>query len=69
MTWTLNTLQYESELVVAHNGSVAIGLFKAGAPADSDFTDAPPDGTLVLDTSNHRLYIRDGGAWKYASLT
>lgn len=41
---------------------------KAGAPSDSDVTN-PQDGMLLLDTTNHRLYVRDGGAWKYASLT
>lgn len=44
-------------------------LIKAGAPSDSDFLTTPPDGTLALDSTNHRLYIRDGAAWKYATLT
>lgn len=41
---------------------------KAGAPVDGDFS-SPQDGLQALDTSNHRLYIRDGGVWKYAALT
>lgn len=44
-------------------------LTKAGAPSDADFLYAPRNGTLALDSSNHRLYVRDGGAWKYAGLT
>lgn len=48
-------------------------LVKAGAPADSDFTalglPTPPNGTLALDSTNSRLYVRVGGTWKYAALT
>ena len=46
-------------------------LLKAGAPGDADFPGggAPLNGTLALDTTNHRLYVRDGGSWKYAALT
>lgn len=42
---------------------------KAGIPVDGDFPYVPIDGTQVLDTTNHRLYVRDGGVWKYAALT
>ena len=41
---------------------------KAGIPTDADTT-VDADGVVILDTTNHRLYIRDGGAWKYAALT
>lgn len=41
---------------------------KAGAPSDAD-TALDQDGTMILDTSNHRLYVRSGGSWKYAALT
>lgn len=45
-------------------------LIKAGAPADTDFPGgAPLNGRLALDSTNHRLYVRDGAAWKYAGLT
>jgi hypothetical protein len=27
------------------------------------------DGAQMLDTTNHRIYYRSGGAWKYAALT
>jgi hypothetical protein len=42
---------------------------KAGVPSDADFTVAPPNGTMMLDTTNHRLYVRSGGTWRYATLT
>lgn len=42
---------------------------KAGIPLDSDFLSTPSDGTTILDTTNHRIYIRSGGVWKYSSLT
>jgi hypothetical protein len=44
-------------------------VLKAGAPADGDFSRTPPNGTLALDTTNNRLYVRDGGTWRYAALT
>jgi hypothetical protein len=42
---------------------------KAGTISDADWDFTPPNGTMGLDTTNHRLYIRDGGTWKYATLT
>ncbi len=36
----------------------------AGAPSEAD-----PDGAVAVDTTNHRLYVRSGGAWMYAALT
>jgi hypothetical protein len=42
---------------------------KAGTPTDSDTLSTAADGMMILDTANHRLYIRDGGVWKYATLT
>lgn len=41
---------------------------KAGIPTDAD-TNIDADGTIIVDTTNHRLYVRSGGAWKYAALT
>lgn len=35
----------------------------AGVPSDADFTHAPPNGTLAIDTTNDVLYKRVGGAW------
>jgi len=42
---------------------------KAGVPSDADFTSTPPDGVQVIDTTNHRIYTRSGGAWRYVALT
>jgi hypothetical protein len=36
----------------------------AGAP-----TSAPRDGTLYVDTTAHRLYVRDSGTWRYVITT
>jgi Pectate lyase superfamily protein len=41
-----------------------IVLQKAGIPADSDFTLTPANGTLAVDTTNNKLYVRIGGTWK-----
>lgn len=37
---------------------------KAGAIADGDFSGTPPDGTVGIDTTNSRIYVRIGGTWK-----
>ncbi len=37
---------------------------KAGIPADVDFAVTPVDGTLAVDTTNNKLYVRIGGTWK-----
>jgi len=37
---------------------------KAGVPVDGDFDITPPDGTMVADTTNNKLWVRVGGAWK-----
>jgi hypothetical protein len=39
-----------------------------GAPSDSYWQSAPPNGTFYLDTMNHRLYVRDGNTWRWAAL-
>ncbi len=49
-------------------GSITQILTKAGAPLDTDFTN-PLDGLLVYDTTNHKLWSRDGGVWKGVVLT
>lgn len=38
--------------------SAGVGLVKAGAVTDADFSGPPPNGTTALDTTNGRLYIR-----------
>ena len=43
---------------------------KAGVPTDADVLGGgAADGMVILDTTNHRLYVRSGGVWKYAGLT
>lgn len=36
----------------------------AGAPTDGAFTATPTDGTLAIDTTNSKIYVRIGGTWK-----
>lgn len=36
----------------------------AGAP-----TQAARDGTMYIDTTNSRLYVRSAGAWKFVAVT
>lgn len=60
--------QAQTGLATTLGGSLALVLLKAGVPADSDFT-SPQDGLVVIDTADNRLYVRQGGAWHYASLT
>lgn len=38
------------------------------APTDGS-VGTPSDGTIILDSTNARLYVRSGGVWKYATLT
>lgn len=37
---------------------------KAGAPVDGDWSTNPPDGTIVVDSTNNKIWARVGGAWK-----
>lgn len=37
---------------------------KAGAPVDADWAVAPPDGTIVADSTGSKLWVRVAGAWK-----
>lgn len=39
-------------------------LSKAGAPLDADWAVAPPNGTLVVDSTNNKLWARVAGVWK-----
>lgn len=41
---------------------------KAGTPTDGDWAVAPPDGTIVADSSASKLWMRVGGTWKSAAL-
>ena len=42
---------------------------KAGTISDSDFTGGVSDGLMGIDTTNHRLYFREGGTWSYIART
>ena len=43
---------------------------KAGTPTDADFTTAPPVGSMVVDTTANKLWVRTAAAtWKFAALT
>lgn len=66
----VNGFNPASMLLITQSGML-IGqlatVTKAGIPNDADY--GAVDGLMVLDSTNHRLYIRDGGVWKYAALT
>ncbi|WP_306802712.1 glycosyl hydrolase family 28-related protein [Streptomyces sp. DH8] len=40
----------------------------AGPVSDASFTRPPADGTLAVDTTNKRLYVRLGGTWSWSPL-
>lgn len=43
---------------------------KSGVVSDSDFAATPLGGTIAVDETNNRLYVRmSNGTWRYASLT
>jgi hypothetical protein len=41
----------------------------AGAVTDGIFIESPPDGAYAIDTTNHRIYFREGGGWHYVNRT
>jgi hypothetical protein len=41
---------------------------KAGTPVDADWTVAPPNGTIVADSTGNKLWVRVGGIWKGATI-
>lgn len=45
---------------VTKNGEIWVTI-DSGAPSTT-----PLDGCIHVDTTNHRIYFRSGGAWKYA---
>lgn len=51
-------------LKIRHTSGAVMTITGAGAPSIT-----APNGTMYVDTTNHRLYVRSGGAWKYATLT
>jgi len=42
---------------------------KAGTPVDADWATPPPNGTIVIDTTASKIWVRIGGVWKGAVLT
>lgn len=55
--------------VYSRGNHATVNATSDGAPSDSDFGQTPPDGTLVVDTTNDDLYVRTGGAWLSVSVT
>jgi len=55
-----NVLKTRDQFVTTKAISI---MTKAGTPSDSD-VELAVDGTMVIDTSNHRIYVRSGGRWK-----
>ncbi len=41
---------------------------KAGTPSDADFTSAPASGTVVIDTSASKIWVRVGSTWKFVAV-
>lgn len=37
---------------------------KAGTPVDGDFATTPPSGTIVVDTTASKIWVRVGATWK-----
>jgi hypothetical protein len=55
-----NVLKTRDQLVTTKAISI---MAKAGTPSDAD-VELAVDGTIVIDTANHRIYVRSGGTWK-----
>lgn len=58
--------------IVGPGSALAVTITNAGAIDDTvcrAFGVEPANGMLGLDTTNHRLYIREAGTWKYTGLT
>jgi hypothetical protein len=45
-------------------GATLAAKEKAGMPHDSDWPSPPPDGTIVVDSTNNKLWARVNGVWK-----
>lgn len=62
---TTNTVTASDQFVAA--GGLTTKTV-SGAPTDGS-VGTPTDGTLLLDESTDRLYLRSNGVWKYVTLT
>ena len=65
---TLRSAATTTNVVNGGRGGV-VPRTKAGAVSDADFDAVPPDGTLAVDTSGSRLFVRVAGAWASVALT
>lgn len=68
-----NTAVSTALTIKRSNGVVSAGAgfqhkTKAGTPTDADFATAPADGTVVVDTSTSKIWVRLGGTWKSTTL-
>lgn len=61
-----NVLKTDDQFVATDGLTTRV---KAGVVADTDFTATPASGTIAVDTTNSRIYVRVGSTWKYATLT
>jgi parallel beta-helix repeat protein len=62
---TGNTADYSAfSGVTAFTSNGLASKVKAGTPSDADFAAAPPDGTIIGDSTGTKIWIRLGGAWK-----
>lgn len=57
-----------------YGGGIGVGaqiviMQKAGTPVDGDFLFTPLNGTIAVDTTNSKLYVRIGGTWKGVVVT
>ena len=64
-----------TKLSILHNGllDATVGglatYTKAGTIDDTDFSDTAVNGLMGFDSTNGRLYIRNGGSWSYIAKT
>ncbi len=55
-------------LVNATTGGLAT-FIKAGEVSDTDFSDTAVNGALAVDSSDNRLYVKSGDAWKFIAFS
>ncbi len=70
LTWLIDTNLYRSAANVLKTDDQFIAVdgvatkTKAGTPTDGDFATTPPDGTIVVDSTASKIWVRVGGTWK-----
>lgn len=61
---------YAAAVLPVYGLSGVAARVKAGTPTDADWTLPPPLGTIVVDTSGLKIWVRTGvNVWRYATLT